>query len=331
MADQVKKDMIDKAMQVDLLAYAQSLGMQFESRGSKDTLYLIGSSFNITRSKNMYYRFSTGLGGNVIQFAMEMNGYSFQEAVRALCGDEVQQKVPSHKYSYDSTVKENTKKEKMILPAANQNAKRAFAYLVKTRHIDSEIVSQLMKERKIYENDKHSCVFVGYDEKGQPGYASVRSTYTMGKTYRGDVRNSNKEFSFTLNGNSDSVFVFEAPIDAMSHASIVKNCGGDWKEDWRISLGGVSDLGLAKFLKSHSEIRNIYFCTDNDAQGNQVLENEYKPDGSIKKPGYMAKYSELGYNVYRDKSKNKDFNEDLKEILDIESQQVEMVEEGMEL
>lgn len=52
----------------------------------------------------------------------------------------------------------------MILPKANSDAHRAFAYLVKTRHIDSQIVSQLMREHKIYENDKHSCVFVGYDK-----------------------------------------------------------------------------------------------------------------------------------------------------------------------
>ena len=34
MADYVSKDMINKAMQVDLLEYAKSLGMEFETRGS---------------------------------------------------------------------------------------------------------------------------------------------------------------------------------------------------------------------------------------------------------------------------------------------------------
>ena len=32
MADYVSKDMINKAMQVDLLEYAKSLGMEFETR-----------------------------------------------------------------------------------------------------------------------------------------------------------------------------------------------------------------------------------------------------------------------------------------------------------
>ena len=273
MADYVSKDMINKAMQVDLLEYAKSLGMEFETRGRNNTFYQKGHSLNITRSKNMYYRFSTGKGGNVINFAMEQNGWTFQQAVRSLCGEEIQKSVPKQTYIPAKQIPEH--KEKMILPKANSDARRAFAYLVKTRHIDSQIVTQLMREHKIYENDKHSCVFVGFDKNGQAGYASVRSTYTMGNSYRGDVKNSDKRHCFTLNGKSDSVYVFEAPIDAMSHATLTKVSGWDWQEDWRIALGGVSDLGLQQFLSLHPEIKNIHFATDNDEQGKKVLENEY--------------------------------------------------------
>lgn len=309
MADYVSKDMINKAMQVDLLEYAKSLGMEFETRGSNNTLYQKGHSLNITRSKNMYYRFSTGTGGNVINFAMEQNGWTFQQAVRTLCGEEIQKSVPKQTYTPAKQIPEH--KEKMILPKANSDAHRAFAYLVKTRHIDSQIVTQLMHEHKIYENDKHSCVFVGFDKNGQAGYASVRSTYTMGNSYRGDVKNSDKRHCFTLNGKSDSVYVFEAPIDAMSHATLTKVSGWDWQEDWRIALGGVSDLGLQQFLSLHPEIKNIHFATDNDEQGKKVLENEYNTDGTIKKVGYMQKYKDKGYEVFREEPAHKDFNEDL--------------------
>lgn len=309
MADYVSKDMINKAMQVDLLEYAKSLGMEFETRGRNNTFYQKGHSLNITRSKNMYYRFSTGKGGNVINFAMEQNDWTFQQAVRSLCGEEIQKSVPKQTYIPAKQIPEH--KEKMILPKANSDARRAFAYLVKTRHIDSQIVTQLMREHKIYENDKHSCVFVGFDKNGQAGYASVRSTYTMGNSYRGDVKNSDKRHCFTLNGKSDSVYVFEAPIDAMSHATLTKVSGWDWQEDWRIALGGVSDLGLQQFLSLHPEIKNIHFATDNDEQGKKVLENEYNTDGTIKKVGYMQKYKDKGYEVFREEPAHKDFNEDL--------------------
>ena len=257
----------------------------------------------------MYYHFSTGKGGNVINFAMEQNGWTFQQAVRSLCGEEIQKSLPKQTYNPAKQMPEH--KGKMVLPKANSDSRRAFAYLVKTRHIDNQIVSQLMHERKIYENDKHSCVFVGYDKSEQAGYASVRSTYTMGNTYRGDVKNSDKRHCFTLNGKSDSVYVFEAPIDAMSHATLTKVSGWDWQEDWRIALGGVSDLGLQQFLSLHPEIKNIHFATDNDEQGKKVLENEYNNDGTIKKVGYMQKYKDKGYEVFREEPIHKDFNEDL--------------------
>lgn len=240
---------------------------------------------------------------------MEQNGWTFQQAVRALCGEEIQKSVPKQTYTPAKQIPEH--KEKMILPKANSDAHRAFAYLVKTRHIDSQIVSQLMREHKIYENDKHSCVFVGYDKNGQEGYASIRSTYTMGNSYRGEVKNSDKRHCFTLNGKSDSVYVFEAPIDAMSHATLTKIGGWDWQDDWRIALGGVSDLGLEQFLKQHPEIKNIHFATDNDEQGKKVLENVYNTDGTIKKVGYMQKYKDKGYEVFREEPTHKDFNEDL--------------------
>ena len=255
MADYVSKDMINKAMQVDLLEYAKSLGMEFETRGSNNTLYQKGHSLNITRSKNMYYRFSTGTGGNVINFAMEQNGWTFQQAVRALCGEEIQKSVPKQTYTPAKQIPEH--------------------------------------------------------KNGQAGYASVRSTYTMGNSYRGDVKNSDKRHCFTLNGKSDSVYVFEAPIDAMSHATLTKVSGWDWQEDWRIALGGVSDLGLQQFLSLHPEIKNIHFATDNDEQGKKVLENEYNTDGTIKKVGYMQKYKDKGYEVFREEPAHKDFNEDL--------------------
>lgn len=240
---------------------------------------------------------------------MEQNGWTFQQAVRSLCGEEIQKSVPKQTYIPAKQIPEH--KEKMILPKANSDARRAFAYLVKTRHIDSQIVTQLMREHKIYENDKHSCVFVGFDKNGQAGYASVRSTYTMGNSYRGDVKNSDKRHCFTLNGKSDSVYVFEAPIDAMSHATLTKVSGWDWQEDWRIALGGVSDLGLQQFLSLHPEIKNIHFATDNDEQGKKVLENEYNTDGTIKKVGYVQKYKDKGYEVFREEPAHKDFNEDL--------------------
>ena len=41
-------------------------------------------SFSVSGSKQMYYCFGCGAGGNVITFLMEYENYSFQEAVKVL-------------------------------------------------------------------------------------------------------------------------------------------------------------------------------------------------------------------------------------------------------
>ena len=41
-------------------------------------------SFSVTPSKQMYYCFGCGAGGNVISFVMQYENYTFQEAVKFL-------------------------------------------------------------------------------------------------------------------------------------------------------------------------------------------------------------------------------------------------------
>lgn len=326
MKDYVSKDMVEKAGKVDLLAYAQSLGYQFETRGRRDVFYQKGSSFNI--SNNLYYKYSTNEGGNVIQFAMREKGLSFQAAVKELCEWNGEHINTSLAQGYKRNTTEPLQFRAMTLPPKNADYRRAFAYLVKTRKISPEIVSELMHQHKIYENDKHSCVFVGY--KGdKPYYASIRSTNTYGKAYKGDVANSNKRCGFVIEGRpgSDSVFVFESPIDAMSHASIMRLQGIDYHDDWRLSLGCTSDGALQEFLKEHKDIKTIYFCTDNDEPGQKVLEDQTDARTGEIKEGYLNKYEHMGYTTINAHSVNKDYNEDLIEYIKLMEQQQEHVAE----
>ncbi len=64
--------------------------------------------------------------------------------------------------------------------------------------------------------------------------------------------------------------MYSRPIVAMSHATLTKVSGWDWQEDWRIALGGVSDLGLQQFLSLHPEIKTFILQQDNDEQGKNV-------------------------------------------------------------
>ena len=101
---------------------------------------------------------------------------------------------------------------------------------------------------------------------------------------------------------SGMLYVFESPIDAMSHASIENNLAGDrdaWRRDNRLSLAGTSDAALSQYLKTHSQIRELVLCLDNDSAGREAAVSVDR------------KYTGLGYVARLELPQAKDYNEDL--------------------
>jgi DNA primase len=60
--------------------------------------------------------------------------------------------------------------------------------------------------------------------------------------------------------------VFEAPLDALSHASFQLREGWQWNGH-RLSLGGTSSVALIAFLEHNPQIRRVMLHLDNDAAG----------------------------------------------------------------
>jgi hypothetical protein len=155
---------------------------------------------------------------------------------------------------------------------------------------------------------------VGYDGDNQPKYASVRSTNTHGKSYRGDVKNSDKAFPFSFEGSSTTVCVFESPIDLMSYMTLLDVHGIQSFDHHMISLGGVVDRALHQYLQLYPEINRIMLCLDNDEAGHFACQQ------------FNEKYHE-DYKLLRHSPTGKDFNEDLLVIQN--SHQTEQVREAM--
>lgn len=284
-------EQISKASQVNIISYAQSKGYALKKISSNSYKIPGYGGLFIEANGSKWNWFSKGIGGGSIQFVMELEGKSWAYAVRELLGDEYEETV----------VRDQIKKEpkgQLVLPEKNDTYKHLFAYLIRTRKIDHEIVIALVEAKKIYEDKYKNCVFVGYDENESPAYASVRSTRTTGDTFRGDVRNSDKSCPFYYEGKSTTVCVFESPIDLMSYLSILKIHGIDKFNHHMISLGGVTDKSLEKFLVQNPDITTIMICLDNDPAGNEAciqIQDKYGTD----------------YKLLRHTPKNKDFNEDL--------------------
>jgi hypothetical protein len=159
----------------------------------------------------------------------------------------------------------------------------------------------LLNRDKIYEDKRGNVVFVGYDELMKPRFASLRGT-RGNCPFRGDCAGSDKRYSFSISGFSERLYIFESPIDAMSHASIAKAETGAWERHSRLSLAGTTDTAMPFFLSQHTAVRELVFSLDNDKAGREAA-------------AMMArKYAKMGYTALIEPPRGKDTNMDLQAL-----------------
>lgn len=193
-----------RASSVDLVEFLRRQGEKLIRSGPE---YRMTSDHSITVRGSEWYDHAAKEGGGPISFLQNYFGLSYPEAVtRLLDGEQGQVYEPAQKK------KEEPPKE-FVLPPAGKEMRRLYAYLLKKRHIDREVLTAFVRAGLIYEDaNYHNAVFIGKDEHGVARHAHKRSTSGMGKTFRINVEGSDPRYSFHWNGTSDQLYVFEAPI-----------------------------------------------------------------------------------------------------------------------
>ena len=288
------------ANSVDLADFLRLRGERLERAGREYKLIYYDSSGkhdSITMSGSTWFDHKNQIGGGAIKFMQYFYNMDFPTAVQELLGQSV---TPlSHAPPKDVVYEENPKEFK--LPEANQNMHRVFAYLIKQRFIAPDIISFFAKNHTLYEDkEHHNAVFVGVDENGVPKQAHKRSTSTFGKSFRQTVEGSDTKYSFAHFGDSEKLFVFEAPIDMLSYLTLKPE---NWQKHSYIAMNGVYENAVLTALKGHSNLSEIVICTDNDISGIDAADR------------LKDILSDSGYaNIKRILSINKDWNEDLKQL-----------------
>ena len=281
---------------IDLVQYLQSRGEKLERVGREFKLiYYDGSGKHdsITVSGNRWFDHKNQCGGGAVKLLREHFGLSYQEAMLELLGG----RTSSLEHHQVTKPIEQPKKE-FKLPVANENMRRVFAYLAKQRFISPSVISHFAKAHKIYEDkEHHNAVFVGMDENGEPKQASLRSTITFGNAFRITAEGSDTKYSFSHFGSGGKLFVFEAPIDMLSYITLNQQ---NWQEHSYIAMNGVYENAVLTALKWHSNLDEIYLCTDNDEGGIEAID---RLKDILNENGYE--------NILRLAPRNKDFNEDV--------------------
>jgi len=306
-------DQKHRANHTDLVSMLESMGHKLKREGSN---YRWVSGHDSVMIKGCeWYQNSRQMGGKAIDFCKEFFDMDFQESMEFLLNGEQGMGFREANYS-----QKEYERQPFVLPAANPNMRRVFAYLTKERCIDPEIVSHFARAKTIYEDaEHHNAVFVGRDEKSEARFACKRGTLSFAQTsFRRDVAGSDKKYGFSHAGTGGKLLVFEAPIDMLSYISLYKNgsAGGNpiqsynigrelgaaarrWQQDSYIALGGVSDRALLQFLKGHENINEVCLCLDNDRAGLEAIQRIGKA------------VQDKGYEVSAYVSHYKDWNEQL--------------------
>ena len=246
-----------RANAADLVEFLRFKGEPLIRSGPE---FRMSNNHSVTVQGNEWYDHATEKGGGPVSFLKEFYGMNYQEAVLTLLSEDTGQLCPQV-----AVPNKNVQKE-FALPPANDTNKRVFAYLLKHRHLDRDVLTAFVRMGLVYEDQKyHNAVFVGQDKAGVAHHAHKRSTNSQGKSFRMTVEGSDFRYAFNWPGHNSHLLVFEAPIDMLSFISM--HTDGCWPKYSYVALCGTSSQPMLGMLERYPQIDTVHFCLDNDQAG----------------------------------------------------------------
>ena len=268
----VIKAQIEKAKRMDLLTYLQTYEPQEVVRFSGN-VYTTRTHDSLKISNGKWYWWSQNIGGrSALDYLIKVQSMTFPEAVIRITGQAaIMPPVPSPTQAY-------TESKRFILPEKNENNARVIDYL-KGRGIHRDIIDYCIQTKRLYESrDYHNAVFVGFNQRGVPKYATQRGTTV--RRFMGEVNGSDKRFSFSIPAQQESsrLHLFESAIDLLSYCTFETLSGWDWWQENYLSLAGIYQpkekieestlpAALLQYLIDFPHIKEVALHLDNDIPG----------------------------------------------------------------
>ena len=252
-----------RASSVDLVEFLRRQGEKLLPSGREKRL---ASDHSITVSGNRWYDHSAQQGGGSISFVQKFYGVGYAEAVTRLLGGEQGETYQPVKQQAREPPKSP---QPFILPSANADMRRVFAYLTKKRLIGSKVVNAFAEAGLLYEScekfndmEQHNAVFVGKDEHGVARHAHKRGLGDQ--PFKRNVIGCDARYSFHHIGTSRRLYVFEAPIDLMSFVTLYQS---NWQKHSYVALCGTSEHAMLWMLEQNPKIQRVALCLDHDPAG----------------------------------------------------------------
>lgn len=287
---------------MEMLQYLKDNNFEIINDGTRKKIKKEKWQFTINSKKNLFIdKYDKKIyGRGLLNLIIYIYNLNLNDSINHINNYLNNKEKTIHSFSFPSghifTSENNIKLSKMeknrngILPKKEiKNIENIYKYLVNIRKICKNIINKLINEDLIYSDDRNNCVFINNGK-----------TFTLSKGIGKTKFNKCSGIpDFISYGNkSDIIYLFESPIDALSFISIYKDdINGEL-----LSLNG--DMMINKVLKyvKKNNIKTIFTCFDNDDAGDKFHNIIYND----------VTNNNLNIKIIRKKSKNKDFNEDLK-------------------
>ncbi|MBC2373614.1 DUF3991 domain-containing protein [Listeria booriae] len=275
----VSKEEIEKASQVDIINYLESIGENVIQQSANHYCLDRHDSLVVNTKINKYTWYSQPesekmKNGNVINLVQILYGRSFVEAVKEL-NDPAFIRV-------DVTERKQQPKQPFVYKAGIESNDRSAIreYLIEERAIDPDIVEQLIEKNLVRQSLDKDVIFL-WNREGKIAGADIQGTkkdlqqYKKRGTKKRILANSTSNYGFNITlGKPTKMYCFESPIDLISFWSLNKE---KLNHARLVSLSGTKPQAVAQFYHHtiqtrNPELKDVYICTDNDKAGHTVVD-----------------------------------------------------------
>lgn len=241
---------------------------------------------------NTFYRRSTGVGGDVITFVLETHLEGIEKYIDA-CNFLMNRIDPN--FSVEISTKKREQKKMPLVEThksllaqlqlndqleLDKDTKYIWAYLVRNREIDKDIVNEGISRGYIkpiiYKNKMRSVAFFGYSELGSICAVCERGI-NFGSSFKRNFENCDYDRGWVWypkdeKGNKiipdkSTMIICESYIDMLSYMTLIKETDPNWRNYVYQSLASASNYPTAIKTIDRFNPGTVIIATDNDKAG----------------------------------------------------------------
>lgn len=286
--------------QIDILSIADQLGLEYEKHGRGKVRLVEHDSCIINMDQNTFSRYSQVnengkvVGGGPLDFYMHFADKKYFEALHDLESQIDKGVIVESTPHFDEPVltpeKRHRQLSRKLSASLNRNPDNAsmhqvFAYLIKTRKIDQEIVHAFVEQKCLFqisgEKGHAQCAFVGHNEKGLISAVCFRGTSSSVR-FMGDFEGCDYDRGWYFDPTYDlqqrayekkpiepkrkMLLCFESVIEAMSYMSILKMGGYPWKEFAYLATGSITKTNAVFETVKLYDPKEVVMMYNNDME-----------------------------------------------------------------